>query len=195
MAFMKFIGILLSMAIADECSGADFGGGAGANIPQVALATDEKPSSQPDTPNTLPSVTGHGALRQRGGHPRMPASQGGVNGKSLQDVPLLRPGEALELRCRAWWSPSTPGDGKANQIFCAVITWTMTPFYQCDGVPANMPTIVDGQGYSDVNFLMPELVTASITAKARISRTTAISRRRFRQTSSTGAALSTTSRT
>ena len=71
------------------------------------------------------------------------------------------------------------GDGKANQYFLRgfnldhgtdFATWVA-------GVPVNMPTHAHGQGYTDLNFLIPELVDRIRYRKVRISRTKAISLR------------------
>jgi hypothetical protein len=87
------------------------------------------------------------------------ASEGVVSSQRLQAVPLLRPGEALEM-VPGLIVTQHAGDGKANQYFLRgfnldhgtdFATWV-------GGVPANMPTHAHGQGYTDLNFLIPELV-------------------------------------
>ena len=87
------------------------------------------------------------------------ASQGTVRGERLADLPLLRPGEVLET-VPGLVVTQHSGDGKANQYFLRgynldhgtdFATWV-------DGLPVNMPTHAHGQGYTDLNFLIPELV-------------------------------------
>ena len=87
------------------------------------------------------------------------ASQGTVRGERLTDLPLLRPGEVLET-VPGLVVTQHSGDGKANQYFLRgynldhgtdFATWV-------DGLPVNMPTNAHGQGYTDLNFLIPELV-------------------------------------
>ena len=87
------------------------------------------------------------------------ASQGTVRGERLADLPLLRPGEVLET-IPGLVVTQHSGDGKANQYFLRgynldhgtdFATWV-------DGLPVNMPTSAHGQGYTDLNFLIPELV-------------------------------------
>ena len=87
------------------------------------------------------------------------ASQGTVRGERLADLPLLRPGEVLET-VPGLVVTQHSGDGKANQYFLRgynldhgtdFATWV-------DGLPVNMPTNAHGQGYTDLNFLIPELV-------------------------------------
>jgi hypothetical protein len=87
------------------------------------------------------------------------ASQGVVGGALLQDIPLLRPGEALET-VPGLVVTQHSGDGKANQYFLRGYNLDHgTDFAtSVDGVPVNMPTNAHGQGYSDLNFLIPELV-------------------------------------
>ena len=86
-------------------------------------------------------------------------SAGVVSGQRLAAVPLQRPGEALEM-VPGLIVTQHAGDGKANQYFLRgfnldhgtdFATWVA-------GVPVNMPTHAHGQGYSDLNFLIPELV-------------------------------------
>jgi hypothetical protein len=87
------------------------------------------------------------------------ASQGTVNGALLQDIPLLRPGEVLET-VPGLVVTQHSGDGKANQYFLRGYNLDHgTDFSSSiDGVPVNMPTNAHGQGYSDLNYLIPELV-------------------------------------
>jgi outer membrane receptor protein involved in Fe transport len=87
------------------------------------------------------------------------ASQGVILGALLQDIPLLRPGEVLES-IPGLVVTQHSGDGKANQYFLRGYNLDHgTDFAtSVDGVPVNMPTNGHGQGYSDLNFLIPELV-------------------------------------
>ena len=87
------------------------------------------------------------------------ASQGVIRGEILEDIPMLRPGEALET-VPGLVVTQHSGDGKANQYFLRGYNLDHgTDFAtSIDGVPANMPTNAHGQGYCDVNFMIPELV-------------------------------------
>lgn len=87
------------------------------------------------------------------------ASQGVILGALLQDIPILRPGEVLES-IPGLVVTQHSGEGKANQYFLRGYNLDHgTDFAtSVDGVPVNMPTNGHGQGYSDINFLMPELV-------------------------------------
>ena len=87
------------------------------------------------------------------------ASQGAVTGEGINKRPLLRPGEVLES-VPGMIVTQHSGDGKANQFFLRgynldhgtdFATWL-------NGMPVNMPTHAHGQGYTDLNFLIPELI-------------------------------------
>lgn len=112
----------------------------------------------PAQENMLPAVTVEGHYDNAIGSSNA-ASQGVVRGELLQDLPLLRPGEVLET-VPGLVVTQHSGDGKANQYFLRGYNLDHgTDFAtSVDGVPVNMPTNAHGQGYSDLNFLIPELV-------------------------------------
>ena len=87
------------------------------------------------------------------------ASQGVIEAALLKSRPALRPGEVLEFVPGVIVTQHS-GDGKANQYFLRGFNLDHgTDFATTvDGTPVNMPTHGHGQGYSDLNFLMPELV-------------------------------------
>ena len=87
------------------------------------------------------------------------ASQGTVLAEQLENRPVLRPGEVLEV-VPGLIVTQHSGDGKANQYFLRGFNLDHgTDFAtRVDGIPVNMPTHAHGQGYSDLNFLIPELV-------------------------------------
>jgi outer membrane receptor protein involved in Fe transport len=87
------------------------------------------------------------------------ASEGVVQAEQLARRPLLRPAEVLEAVPGLIVSQHS-GDGKANQYYLRgfnldhgtdFATWVM-------GMPVNMPSHAHGQGYTDLNFLIPELM-------------------------------------
>jgi hypothetical protein len=88
------------------------------------------------------------------------ASQGAVTHKLIQDRPILRPGEALEF-VPGLIVTQHSGDGKANQYFLRGYNLDHgTDFaVSVEGMPVNMPTHAHGQGYADVNFMIPELIS------------------------------------
>ena len=115
-------------------------------------------SVQEATVTTLPAVIVKGHYNNAVGTSDA-ASQGVIRGELLQDIPLLRPGEALET-VPGMVVTQHSGDGKANQYFLRGYNLDHgTDFASSvDGVPVNMPTNAHGQGYCDLNFLIPELV-------------------------------------
>ena len=87
------------------------------------------------------------------------ASQGVINRELLKSRPALRPGEVLEF-VPGLIVTQHSGDGKANQYFLRGFNLDHgTDFAtRINGMPVNMPSHGHGQGYTDLNFLMPELV-------------------------------------
>jgi len=92
------------------------------------------------------------------GAPRA-ASEGTVLHEQLENRPLLRTGEILELVPGLVVTQHT-GDGKANQYFLRGFNLDHgTDFLtRVEGMPVNMPTHAHGQGYMDLNFAIPELI-------------------------------------
>ena len=87
------------------------------------------------------------------------ASQGSIRAELLKARPALRPGEVLEL-VPGMVVTQHSGDGKANQYFLRGFNLDHgTDFAtSVNGMPVNLPTHAHGQGYTDLNFLLPELV-------------------------------------
>ncbi len=91
---------------------------------------------------------------------RSAASQGVVTPKQLALRPLLRAGDVLESIPGVLISQHS-GEGKANQYYLRGFNLDHgTDFATTiEGVPVNMPTHAHGQGYTDLNFVIPELVS------------------------------------
>jgi outer membrane receptor protein involved in Fe transport len=87
-------------------------------------------------------------------------SQGAVTARQLADRPLMRTGEVLETIPGVIVTQHS-GEGKANQYFLRGFNLDHGTDFATTvaGTPVNMPTHAHGQGYSDLNFLIPELVT------------------------------------
>jgi outer membrane receptor protein involved in Fe transport len=87
------------------------------------------------------------------------ASQGSVEEDQLENRPLLRPAEILEV-IPGLVVTQHSGSGKANQYFLRGFNLDHgTDFaVHVDGMPLNLPSHGHGQGYADLNFLIPELV-------------------------------------
>jgi len=87
------------------------------------------------------------------------ASQGIVGARELAERPFLRRGELLEVIPGVVITQHS-GGGKANQYFLRGFNLDHgTDFsVSVDGMPVNMRSHAHGQGYADLNFLIPELV-------------------------------------
>lgn len=87
------------------------------------------------------------------------ANQGVIGAADLELRPLLRPGEVVE-NIPGVIVTQHSGSGKANQYFLRGFNLDHGTdlAVSVDGVPVNMPTHAHGQGYADLNFLIPELV-------------------------------------
>ncbi|WP_312436238.1 TonB-dependent receptor [Janthinobacterium sp.] len=87
------------------------------------------------------------------------ASQGVITNELIVNRPALRTGELLEF-VPGLIVTQHSGDGKANQYFLRGFNLDHgTDFAtHVDGMPVNMRTHAHGHGYSDLNFLIPELV-------------------------------------
>jgi len=87
------------------------------------------------------------------------ASEGGVAGADIEVRPLLRPGELLEAT-PGLIATQHSGGGKANQYFLRGFNLDHgTDFgLYIDDMPMNFRTHGHGQGYLDVNGLIPEAV-------------------------------------
>lgn len=87
------------------------------------------------------------------------ASQGIVGANELEARPLLRRGELLEVIPGVVITQHS-GGGKANQYFLRGFNLDHgTDFsVSVDGMPVNARSHAHGQGYADLNFLIPELV-------------------------------------
>ena len=127
-------------------------------LAQTSVNTSTEEEMALNATATLPTVTVMGHYDNAVGTSDA-ASQGVIRGQLLQDIPLLRPGEALET-VPGMVVTQHSGDGKANQYFLRGYNLDHgTDFASTvDGAPVNMPTNAHGQGYCDLNFLIPELL-------------------------------------
>jgi len=89
----------------------------------------------------------------------MSASQGYVSGEEINSRPLLRTGEVLEL-VPGLVVTQHSGSGKANQYFLRGFNLDHGTDFATfvDGMPVNMRTHGHGQGYTDLNFIIPESI-------------------------------------
>jgi hypothetical protein len=88
------------------------------------------------------------------------ASQGAITAQQLDARPIMRTGEVLETVPGVVISQHS-GEGKANQYYLRGFNLDHGTDFASTvaGMPVNMPTHGHGQGYSDLNFMIPELVS------------------------------------
>ena len=87
------------------------------------------------------------------------ASQGVAGNAEIEARPRLRTGEILEV-VPGLIVTQHSGSGKSNQMFLRGFNLDHGTDFATfvDGMPVNLPTHGHGQGYTDLNFLIPELV-------------------------------------
>jgi hypothetical protein len=101
--------------------------------------------------NARPDTAGGGELTA--------ASEMVLSGNEIRAVPASRPGEILEA-VPGLAITQHSGEGKANQYFLRGynLDHGTDLSISVDGMPVNMRTHGHGQGYADINFLIPELI-------------------------------------
>jgi TonB dependent receptor/TonB-dependent Receptor Plug Domain len=119
-------------------------GVAGSDQPATSGASGVTPGASPDKAATLQPTA---------------ASAVSISGEQVNAVPFSRPGEALEV-VPGLIVTQHSGEGKANQYFLRGFNLDHGTdlAIKVDGMPVNMPTHGHGQGYADINFLIPELI-------------------------------------
>ncbi len=122
------------------------------------LAAEESPDL--DAPAQLDRIEVSGR-RQNLLNEAISASQGVVGAEDIAGRPLLRTGDLLEF-VPGLVATQHSGSGKANQYFLRGFNLDHgTDFAtSVDGMPVNMRTHGHGQGYTDLNFLIPETVSS-----------------------------------
>ncbi len=115
------------------------------------------PAAEGDVTTPQVEVIGH---YQTGVETSDAASEGSVTYKLIEDRPIMRPGEILEF-VPGMIITQHSGDGKANQYFLRGYNLDHGTDFATyvAGMPVNLPTNAHGQGYSDLNFVIPELVS------------------------------------
>jgi hypothetical protein len=94
------------------------------------------------------------------------ASEGMVGHADIRLPPLLRVGELVEA-VPGMVATQHSGTGKANQYFLRGFNLDHGTDFSArtNGVPVNLPTHGHGQGYLDLNFMIPELVATTTYRK------------------------------
>ena len=87
------------------------------------------------------------------------ATQGTVGATEIEDRPILRSGEILET-VPGLIITQHAGGGKANQYFLRGFNLDHGTDFAVflDGMPLNLPSHAHGEGYSDMNTVIPEFV-------------------------------------
>ena len=88
------------------------------------------------------------------------ASQGAITARQLETRPIMRTGEVLETVPGVIISQHS-GEGKANQYYLRGFNLDHGTDFATTvaGMPVNLPTHAHGHGYSDMNFVITELVS------------------------------------
>ena len=122
------------------------------------FATTWTASALADTEETLPAIEVRSEIHALIGVADS-ASDGKVTEKQLAHRPFLRPGEVLET-VPGLIVTQHSGDGKANQYFLRGFNLDHGSDFATyvNGMPINMVSHAHGQGYTDLNFLIPELI-------------------------------------
>jgi opacity protein-like surface antigen len=162
-------------APAQAPAAAPAGAPSGATLPTITVSAKRKPSAKPPGPARTsatassttptppsPSPYATGAPNVAGGAPIVPqlASQMTISGQDLNARPVTQPGEVLEA-APGLAVVEHSGSGKANQYYLRGYNLDhgtdLATFW--DDVPINLPTNAHGQGYTDLNFLIPETLS------------------------------------
>jgi outer membrane receptor protein involved in Fe transport len=141
------------------------------DAPRLRKSADARPkrrahkrdSSKPDATQRPPlgeesaaagNVTGQAASASVAS-----SSEKNVSGEDVNARPFSRPGEALEVAPGLIVTQHS-GEGKANQYFLRGFNLDHGTdlAISVDDMPVNMRTHAHGQGYADLNFLIPELI-------------------------------------
>jgi TonB-dependent Receptor Plug Domain len=134
----------------------------GPYAPEALRAQTPSPTTQRQpsagTPQTLEPVVVTGRADDLTGIAGS-ASEGRVGQAQFEIRPFLRPGEVLEVVPGVIVTQHS-GTGKANQYFLRGFNLDHGTDFSSfvDGVPVNLPTHAHGQGYMDLNWVIPELI-------------------------------------
>jgi outer membrane cobalamin receptor len=124
----------------------------------LAAAASLASAAEPPAPTQLETVVVTGRADSLVGTATS-SNEGVIGAEQLARRPLQRVGEIVETIPGVIISQHA-GGGKANQFYLRGFnldhgTDLATTL---DGMPINMPTHAHGQGYTDLNLLIPELV-------------------------------------
>ena len=123
----------------------------------IAAMADDKAKQGHDHKKIEKMVVTGRRAGQLGEH--ISASQGSISQGEIEQRPVLRTGEILEF-VPGMVVTQHSGSGKANQYFLRGFNLDHGTDFSThiDGMPVNMRTHGHGQGYTDLNFIVPEFV-------------------------------------
>ena len=129
-----------------------------ASLQTTSLATPSPCASDAATLREIGKISTSGRITNLIGKASS-AAEGFVGHAELERRPILRPGELLETVPGVVISQHS-GEGKANQYYLRGFNLDHGTdiAISIGGIPANMRTHAHGQGYSDINWLIPETV-------------------------------------
>jgi hypothetical protein len=124
----------------------------------LLIATSLLLASSAEAQTKLDTVKVSGRIEDLVGIARS-ASEGRVGAADLHLRPITREGELLEA-VPGMIVTQHSGEGKANQYFVRGFNLDHGTDFQTrlEGMPLNLPTHGRGQGYTDLNFLIPEFI-------------------------------------
>src|SRR5215468_6344185 len=136
-------------------------------LPPIEITAPAPPRPRPRPPlqvtvrpePTTPATTAQPAETANSVTGPAAASEFALPRERLEAQPVARPGEFLDATPGLTVTQHS-GEGKANQYFLRGFNLDHGTdlAITIDGMPVNMRTHGHGQGYADVNFLIPELI-------------------------------------
>ncbi|HEY4819272.1 MAG TPA: TonB-dependent receptor plug domain-containing protein, partial [Xanthobacteraceae bacterium] len=142
-------------------------------LPQIVVdAPSSRQTERPSPPAASPSAAAQqpqilvSAPSQPQNPPPQAASEKILTGDEVVARPVSRPGEVLEAAPGLVVTQHS-GEGKANQYFLRGynLDHGTDLAITVDGMPVNMRSHGHGQGYADINFLIPELIGSMLVRK------------------------------
>jgi outer membrane cobalamin receptor len=143
-----------------------------------ACAADEPDAADQSAASTIVVTASRGDMLGKA----LTASQGSITRAEVELRPIYRAGQLFEA-VPGLVVTIHSGEGKAQQYLIRGYNLDHgTDFASfVDDMPVNRPTNAHGQGYSDLNFLMPQIVAGVDYTKGPIRRASAISARWLRR--------------
>lgn len=148
------VALVSSLMLASETAAQQASAPAASTLPSIEVVGNRRSNVSTTRVNNTPPSTDASM-----GEPVSSASEKNVSGEEVNARPISRPAEALEV-VPGLMITQHSGEGKANQYFLRGFNLDHGTdlAISVDGMPVNMRTHGHGQGYADLNFLIPELI-------------------------------------